>query len=88
MQDKAKLGTRYTCFECETKFYDLNRPQPICPECTADQTNAKSLDPLSTRGKMPTYPDPIAMEESADTDADADDEDLDDQDVAGELDES
>ena len=86
MQDKAKLGTRYTCFECETKFYDLNRPQPICPECTADQTNAKSLDPLSTRGKMPTYPGSIEMEESGDLDAD--DEDLDDQDLADELDES
>ena len=29
--DKAKLGIRYTCFQCAAKFYDLNRPEPICP---------------------------------------------------------
>ena len=31
--DKSKLGQRYTCFKCGTKFYDLNRPEPLSPEC-------------------------------------------------------
>ena len=44
MLDKARLGTRYTCYECGTKFYDLNRPAPTCPECGADQTNAPVQD--------------------------------------------
>ncbi|MEN0066291.1 MAG: TIGR02300 family protein [Myxococcota bacterium] len=44
MLDKTRLGTRYTCYECGTKFYDLNRPAPICPECGADQTNAPVQD--------------------------------------------
>ena len=35
--DKAALGQRYICFECETKFYDLNRPEPTCPSCGANQ---------------------------------------------------
>ena len=26
--DKEKLGTRYSCFECGTKFYDLTKPEP------------------------------------------------------------
>ena len=33
----SPLGTKYTCFQCGAKFYDLNRPEPICPKCGADQ---------------------------------------------------
>ena len=33
----SKLGTKYHCFSCQAKFYDLNRPEPICPKCGADQ---------------------------------------------------
>jgi hypothetical protein len=35
----AELGVRYKCYKCETKFYDLGRPQPICPSCGEDQNN-------------------------------------------------
>lgn len=42
--DKEKLGARFTCFECGTKFYDLNKPEPLCPECGADQNNAPKMD--------------------------------------------
>ena len=45
MQDKARLGTRYTCFNCGTRFYDLNRPQPLCPRCGADQDDNPAPDP-------------------------------------------
>jgi hypothetical protein len=44
MLDKARLGTRYTCFTCGTKFYDLNKPVPACPECGADQREAPVRD--------------------------------------------
>lgn len=44
MLDKAKLGVRYVCFTCGTKFYDLNRPEPLCPECGADQRQAPTRD--------------------------------------------
>ena len=44
MLDKAKLGSRYTCFQCGTKFYDLNRPVASCPECGADQADAPTRD--------------------------------------------
>ena len=44
--DKAKLGVRYTCFECGAKFYDLNRPEPMCPACNADQREDPNPDPI------------------------------------------
>ncbi len=33
----ADLGKRFKCYKCGTKFYDLNKPQPICPSCGEDQ---------------------------------------------------
>ncbi len=39
-----ELGTKYTCFRCEVKFYDLGRPEPICPRCGANQKDAKKQD--------------------------------------------
>lgn len=36
------LGTRYKCYKCGTKFYDLNKPQPICPACGEDQNNEET----------------------------------------------
>lgn len=44
MLDKARLGTRYVCFSCGTKFYDLNRDKPTCPECSVDQREAPARD--------------------------------------------
>jgi uncharacterized protein (TIGR02300 family) len=35
----ADLGTRYKCYKCGTKFYDLGRPQPLCPSCGEDHNN-------------------------------------------------
>lgn len=46
--DKSKLGTRFTCFKCGTKFYDLHRPEPLCPECGADQREAPVVDIKAT----------------------------------------
>jgi hypothetical protein len=43
--DKASLGTRFSCFQCGSKFYDLNKPDPLCPTCGADQRDDPSPDP-------------------------------------------
>lgn len=51
MLDKARLGTRYVCFTCGTKFYDLNKPVPTCPECGADQREAPARDIKSLLSK-------------------------------------
>lgn len=47
MQDKSKLGKRYTCFvpECGAKFYDLNRQPALCPRCGKDQAENPNPDP-------------------------------------------
>ena len=33
----SKLGRKWNCFQCGASFYDLNRPEPLCPKCGADQ---------------------------------------------------
>jgi hypothetical protein len=39
------LGKKYTCFKCTCKFYDLSRPEPLCPRCGADQREDPNPDP-------------------------------------------
>ncbi|TNE84368.1 MAG: TIGR02300 family protein [Deltaproteobacteria bacterium] len=88
MLDKAKLGTRYVCFECECKFYDLNREVPTCPDCGADQREAPAEDIrslLSGRGrpipKMDDDEDDFPTpDEDDDDDVGLDDDDDDDDD--------
>lgn len=40
----SKLGTKYACYQCGTKFYDLGKPVPLCPKCNANQRNAPPED--------------------------------------------
>ena len=35
------LGKKYECFRCGTKFYNLGKPEAICPRCGANQKDAK-----------------------------------------------
>ena len=35
-----ELGNKFECYSCGTKFYDLGKPQPICPKCGANQKDA------------------------------------------------
>ncbi|MBN2359874.1 MAG: FYDLN acid domain-containing protein [Deltaproteobacteria bacterium] len=30
---KPKLGNKYACMSCGTKFYDLGKAHPSCPKC-------------------------------------------------------
>lgn len=80
MMDKAKLGTRYTCFSCTTKFYDLNRPLPTCPECGTDQGEApvRDIKSLLSGGGRPRPveepdPEPIKAMKGGEDDDDFDD---------------
>lgn len=87
--DKEKLGNRYVCYECGTKFYDLTKPEPLCPECDADQRNApvRDLKALlgSGKGRKPTESDDDDMRG---IDDDGDDDDDDDDDLAGDFDDA
>lgn len=41
---ELKLGTKYECYNCGTKFYDLGKSAAMCPKCGADQKDAVSAD--------------------------------------------
>lgn len=41
------LGTKYVCYSCQTKFYDLGRAAAVCPKCGADQKDADSAAPVT-----------------------------------------
>lgn len=61
MLDKSKLGNRYSCFACGTKFYDLNKSPATCPECGASQEDAPTRDKM--RDAMGRGPAPSAAKE-------------------------
>ena len=37
VEPRSKLGNKWECFSCGAKFYDLNKPEPLCPRCGANQ---------------------------------------------------
>lgn len=88
------LGTKYVCFKCSTKFYDMKKPDPLCPKCGANQRESPALKPASEgrRGRLAAAPkviEPIEPEEPAA--AEEEEEDLDsfddDEEVAAEEEE-
>ena len=78
------LGTKYVCYKCGTKFYDLKKPVPACPKCGADQREAPVAKPMSARAakaaaaaaKEPEEAEvPATDEEKEDEDEDEDEDD-------------
>ena len=45
------LGTKYTCFKCSTKFYDMKKPEPVCPKCGANQSESPALKAPAEGGR-------------------------------------
>ena len=45
----GQFGEKYVCFSCGAKFYDLGKPEPLCPKCGADQREA----PRQVRPRLP-----------------------------------
>lgn len=39
-----ELGNKYECFNCGAKFYDLGKPDPLCPKCGANQRDARKQE--------------------------------------------
>ena len=82
------FGTKYLCFKCNTKFYDLKKPDPICPKCGADQRDSAASKPAgegrrSRLSAVPKIVEPVVKPaekdgeelEIEDIDEDEDDED-------------
>ena len=80
------LGKKYECFNCHTKFYNLGKPEAICPKCGASQKNAKSHDAPASAPRPPrrstvlldSIPDENAGEFGEEAPADAEDREIDD----------
>jgi uncharacterized protein (TIGR02300 family) len=75
---ELKLGTKYDCYNCGTKFYDLGKSDPVCPKCGADQRDSTQSDSpavsqASRRRRKAEVPKPIDIEEDEPIDI-ADDE--------------
>lgn len=66
---ELKLGTKFECYSCGTKFYDLGKSDPVCPKCGANQKDVSSSDTPSTgqssrrRRKAEIVPKAIDVEE-------------------------
>ena len=41
---RHKLGHKWVCFECSSRFYDLNKADPLCPRCGVDQRTAPPVE--------------------------------------------
>jgi uncharacterized protein (TIGR02300 family) len=80
------LGTKHVCFKCGTRFYDLKKPEPICPKCGADQRQSPAARPAEKRQRAQAKPPPAPAPEveaeapEVDEDAEVDDDDEDDDD--------
>lgn len=70
------LGNKHVCFKCGTKFYDLKKPEPVCPKCGADQRESPALKaPEPRRGRLaaakPVEVEPEEPEAAAEEEAEA-----------------
>ncbi|HTO07120.1 MAG TPA: FYDLN acid domain-containing protein [Myxococcota bacterium] len=86
---KTKLGQKWVCYSCQAKFYDMQKPEPRCPKCGADQRQSPAFEkPKRTRAKKAAAPapkkavkPPPPVEESEDLDTPIDPEDLEIEDI-------
>ncbi len=78
------LGTKHTCFKCGTKFYDMKKPEPLCPKCGADQRESPALKAPAPQERRPRArpPEPKTEEVEVELDEDADLEDDEAEDAA------
>ncbi len=73
------LGTKHTCFKCGTKFYDMKKPEPLCPKCGADQRDSPALKAPPPQERRPRARPPEPKTEEVEVEALDDDAELDDE---------
>jgi uncharacterized protein (TIGR02300 family) len=76
---ELKLGTKFVCFSCGTKFYDLGKSEAVCPKCGANQKDASQSDTPATsaasrRRRKAEAVKPIDVDEAEPIDADIDED--------------
>jgi uncharacterized protein (TIGR02300 family) len=70
----SDFGTKYVCFECGCKFYDLHKPEPVCPRCNTNQKNA----PVIVQKAQPSKEIKAVNDRETETDYDNDVDSVDD----------
>lgn len=62
---RPELGTKRTCTECGTKFYDLNKSPIVCPKCGTELDLASVTTATTSRAKpqKAAKPAPVADED-------------------------
>ncbi len=91
---RPELGSKHTCPECETKFYDLNKESAVCPACghviarEHDAAEEKEIPvvPPANGLKPPETGDDFNDDEAGVIDDDKDIADLSDDETAVEVD--
>ena len=66
--NNLNLGNKFECFSCGTRFYDLGKPEAICPKCGANQKDSDRGDSAGTtqaarKKRKVEPPKPIEIEE-------------------------
>jgi hypothetical protein len=59
------LGKKFECFNCRTKFYNLGKPEAVCPKCGANQKDAKSEEappPIPRPARRAILMEPVSDE--------------------------
>lgn len=94
---EMKLGNKFDCYSCGTKFYDLGKPEPICPKCGANQKDASTGEAAQVgqssrrKRKAEVVPKAVDIDDVEPIEEIADDEmvgpDLEDDDIGGEEEE-
>ena len=81
--DLSRFGTKYACYACASKFYDMNRSDPICPKCGANQKDAPVISEAEAEALMAKVsrppkavrpPRPPAIVDEADEEFESDDD--------------
>ena len=69
------LGNKFVCFKCSAKFYDMKKPDPVCPKCGTDQRESPANRPAEkTRGRLASVPKVVESVEEPFAPAAGDDE--------------
>jgi uncharacterized protein (TIGR02300 family) len=71
------LGNKHVCFKCSTKFYDMKKPDPLCPKCGTDQRESPALKAPAEggrRGRLSSTPKIIEPAEPEAEEASEDEE--------------
>jgi uncharacterized protein (TIGR02300 family) len=69
------LGNKFVCFKCGTKFYDLKKPEPVCPKCGSDQRESPALKPAAEPKRSRLSAAPKVLEPEPEEPAAAEQED-------------